>query len=84
MRISFLRHIRAAATPRITPDIGRDADELIQLWGHAAFARATDLSWREDSGLTPSPAAGHWWGVRREVGRRLGYSETEPVLDAVA
>ncbi len=65
-------------------DVRRDADELIQLWGAGAFDRATDLSWREDSGLSQSPRPGHWWSVRREIGRRLGQKDAELTAEFAA
>lgn len=79
MNFPLLKTLRRTDTAVV-----RDADELMQLWGHAAYERATDLSWREDSGLTSSPRPGHWWSVRREIGRRLGHSDREPSLDIAA
>ena len=35
MFFPILKHLRSATTTRrIDPVVGRDADELIQLWGH--------------------------------------------------
>ena len=81
----ILKHIRSAARLRaIDPTVSQDADELIQLWGSVAYDKAADLSWREDSGLVMSSQPGHWWRVRREIGRRLGHQENEPVLEFAA
>ncbi len=78
MRFPTLKHFRSAIqAPRVDLSVARAADELMQLWGQAAFDRASDLSWREDSGLTSSPRPGHWWSVRREIGRRLGRRDAE-------
>lgn len=82
MRLSLLRSFRGS--PSIHQAVSRDADELIQQWGSAAFERATDLSWREDSGLTVSPHPGHWWSVRREIERRLGRTIVEPAVNIAA
>ena len=85
MPFPILKHLRPVSRlPRGNDPVGRDADELIQLWGAAAFDRASDLSWREDSGLTPSPRPGHWWSVRREIGRRTGQKDAEFVSDIAA
>lgn len=84
MTLSILKHLRSSTSPRIDPAVSRDADELLQLWGAAAYDRATDLSWREDSGLVHSPKPGHWWAVRREVGRRQGQDDREPVAEFIA
>lgn len=82
MQFSILRRLRQM--PRAETTVSRDAEELLQLWGAVAYEKATDLSWREDSGLVPSPRPGHWWNVRREVGQRLGRQEKEPVAGFAA
>ena len=82
MRLSLLRPFRSS--PSADLSVSRDADELIQVWGSAAFERATELSWREDSGLAVSPRPGHWWSVRREVARRINRTIVEPVVDIAA
>ena len=83
MRFSVLKHLRRSS-PRTDAAITRDADELMQTWGSAAYSRAADLSWREDSGLVHSPKPGHWLAVRREIGRREGSHDREPVAEFVA
>ena len=80
MRFPILRHFRSAPGRKVDPAVSRDADELIQLWGHVAFARASEMSWREDTGLVASSRPGHWWRVRREIGHRIGQTDVE--LDA--
>ena len=84
MRFPILKHFRAARPTRPAAAVAHDADELILLWGHAAYARASDLSWREDTGLVASPGPGHWWSVRREIGRRLGQQDIEPRAEFAA
>ena len=83
MRFPGLTQLRS---PFLKPkaDVARDAEELMQLWGNGAYDRATDLSWREDSGLVSSPGPGHWWSVRREVGRRLGHRVDDPTMEIAA
>lgn len=84
MRFSILKHLLPSTPSRIDPAVARDADELMQLWGAAAHDRASDLSWREDTGLVHSPRPGHWWAVRREIARRLGQHDREPVAGFAA
>ena len=81
MRLSFFR---SAFSRPSSAAVTRDADDLMHLWGSAAYDRATDLSWREDSGLVQSPSPGHWWSVRREIGRRLGRQDRELVTEVAA
>ncbi len=64
--------------------VSRDADELMNLFGAAAYETATMNSWREDTGLVITARPGHWWRVRREIGRRLGVREVEPTAEFVA
>lgn len=83
MRFSVLRQMRRSS-PRTDAVITRDADELMRNWGSAAYSRAADLSWREDIGLVHSPKPGHWWAVRREIGRREGNHDREPAAEFAA
>ena len=84
MRIPGFVPFRSSGFASGRGDVGKDAEALLSKWGNAAFDRATDLSWREDSGLITSPRPGHWWNVRHEVGRRLGQRTTDPVVDIAA
>ena len=76
MFFPFSKRLRRVRRTKVN-DIHRDADELLQLWGSAAYDVATNLSWKEDAGWIASPAPGHWWQVRRELGCRLGQSDRE-------
>lgn len=85
MLFPILRHLRSTRSVRkIDPGVSRDADELVQLWGHAAYERAAELSWKEDRGLVSSDRPGHWWRVRREIGRRVGHHDAEPLAEFAA
>lgn len=64
--------------------VSRDADDLMTLFGAAAYETATLNSWREDTGLVSTGRPGHWWRVRREIGRRLGQPEVEPAAEFAA
>ena len=78
--MSFLRFRDARSSTRSDLDsaVNIDCDELIRLWGDAAFDQAGEQSWKEDAGLIPSARPGYWWRVREEIGRRHGRKNAEP------
>ena len=84
MRLSILKHLRFFSIPKPDEAVAQDADDLIQLWGNAAYQRATYLSWEEDIGIVASSRPGHWWRVRREIGRRLDQHDSEPRAEFAA
>jgi hypothetical protein len=77
----ILKRLRQLLASKPDAAVIEAADDLMQLWGAAAFDRVTELSWHEDSGLVHSPQPNHWWNVRREIGRRLDRMEGEPRAD---
>jgi hypothetical protein len=77
MSFSFFRRSSFRFRPQLDPAVGRDADELMHLWGAAAYGRAIDLSSQEALGRISSARPGHWRDVRREIGRRIGYKDAE-------
>ena len=72
MAVTWLKRFWPAAHPGDELSVAEDADALMRIWGDGAYAAAADLSWREDYGLLQTAAAGHWWRVTDEIGRRIG------------
>ncbi len=81
---AFRRKIWPLRTSGFDDTVSHDAAELIQLWGNAAYEKAAELSWREDTGLMATSQPGHWWRVRREIGRRIGQKDHEPKAEFAA
>jgi hypothetical protein len=77
MSLSIVARMRVSLRGRheVDPVVTQDADDIVRCWRADAFDVASDLSWREESGLVHSPEPGHWARVRREIGRRLGEIE---------
>ena len=59
------------------PLVASDAETLISTRGAAAYETAWLMSSYEDYGLVATPAPGHWWRVRVEIGRRQGRADRE-------
>lgn len=76
----FLRFRDARSSTHSTraSTVNAACDELVRLWGDAAYDQANELSWKEDAGLLRSGGPGHWWHVREEIARRHGRRTVEP------
>jgi hypothetical protein len=80
MPLSIIKRLRAKRrASELASAVALDADKLLEQWGVAAYEAASDLSWKESVGFVSSPSPGHWWEVRREIGRRIGEVENDPV-----